>query len=218
MKRTACSMKRAASRSSQTEPRGRPARPGYPSIILDDVPCLCLDIAGVIAEYCTHVALTRMQFEAPAPLRHDQPPATLDVAPGEAGTHHHRQILVLISELSGKPLAFLRVGDIVYFVSVVVLLTKRLYLIGGFSVVGHRGWIEHSVERTVVVDKASLYRPQLRVMPCGLLAVRLARSVLAFDVAETLVGATGGPIGVTEFEEADDGPEPAPFVATTLKV
>lgn len=42
--------------------------------------------------------------------------------------------------------------------------------------------------------------------------------VLAFDVAATLVGATGGPIGVTEFDEADDGPVPAPLVAATLKV
>jgi hypothetical protein len=40
--------------------------------------------------------------------------------------------------------------------------------------------------------------------------------VLAFDVPDTLVGADGGPVGVTAFEEADDGPEPAPLVATTL--
>ena len=37
-------------------------------------------------------------------------------------------------------------------------------------------------------------------------------------VADTPVGAVGGPLGVTAREEADAGPVPATFVAVTVKV
>ena len=42
--------------------------------------------------------------------------------------------------------------------------------------------------------------------------------LLARDVAETPVGAPGGPAGVTELDADELGPEPAPLVATTRNV
>ena len=41
---------------------------------------------------------------------------------------------------------------------------------------------------------------------------------LAKDVADTLVGVPGGPVGVTDAEAVDAAPSPDPLVATTLKV
>jgi hypothetical protein len=41
---------------------------------------------------------------------------------------------------------------------------------------------------------------------------------LAFDVADTAVGASGAPAGVTDEDGAEDAPGPAAFVAVTVNV